>query len=286
LRNCRVAIIGMGGVGGVHLITLTRLGIGKFTIADPDTYELANFNRQYGANTRTLGRPKVEVMAEAALAINPELDIRVLQEPIGKANVREFLDGADLLVDGLELYAIDVRRVLFRTAAQNGLFAITAGPVGFSTAWLVFDPDGMTFDRYFDLCDGMDYVEKMLAFLVGASPAATQLAYMDLSFMSMRDRIAPATGFACHLAAGVAAAEALKILLHKGRVRSVPYFQQFDPYLQRFVKRKLIGANRHPWQRLKRWWLYRQYRAGTATWADGQGRLAKTHGIHARLCEG
>ncbi len=39
----------MGGVGGVHLMTLARLGIGKFTIADPDTFELANFNRQYGA---------------------------------------------------------------------------------------------------------------------------------------------------------------------------------------------------------------------------------------------
>ena len=46
LRNCRVAIAGMGGVGGIHLVTLARLGIGKFTIADPDVFEVANFNRQ------------------------------------------------------------------------------------------------------------------------------------------------------------------------------------------------------------------------------------------------
>ena len=71
LRNSRVAIAGMGGVGGVHLVTLARLGIGKFTIADPDVFEVANFNRQYGATISNVGRNKAEAMAEAALDINP-----------------------------------------------------------------------------------------------------------------------------------------------------------------------------------------------------------------------
>src|SRR5438552_16999774 len=74
LRRSHVAIAGMGGVGGVHLITLARLGIGKFTIADPDTFEVANFNRQYGAKTHTVGRGKAEVMAAAARAINPDVE--------------------------------------------------------------------------------------------------------------------------------------------------------------------------------------------------------------------
>lgn len=57
LRQSRVAVLGLGGVGGVNLVTLARLGIGRFTIADPDTFELANFNRQYGAMVSTiLGR--------------------------------------------------------------------------------------------------------------------------------------------------------------------------------------------------------------------------------------
>ena len=50
LRNKRVAIAGMGGVGGVHLLTLVRLGIGAFHIADFDTFDVANFNRQVGAS--------------------------------------------------------------------------------------------------------------------------------------------------------------------------------------------------------------------------------------------
>ena len=66
LHTSRVAIVGMGGVGGVHLVTLARLGIGRFTIADPDAFEPVNFNRQYGATLRGLGRSKAEVMAEEA----------------------------------------------------------------------------------------------------------------------------------------------------------------------------------------------------------------------------
>ena len=125
LRNSRVAIAGMGGVGGVHLVTLARLGIGKFTIADPDVFEVANFNRQYGATISNLGRNKAEAMAETALDINPELDLRVMPEAVDEANVDEFLEGADLFVDGLDFFAIEARRLVFRRAAERGIWAIT-----------------------------------------------------------------------------------------------------------------------------------------------------------------
>jgi tRNA A37 threonylcarbamoyladenosine dehydratase len=55
LRGKRVAIAGMGGVGGVHLLTLARLGVGAFHVADFDTFDIANFNRQVGAAVSTLG---------------------------------------------------------------------------------------------------------------------------------------------------------------------------------------------------------------------------------------
>ena len=64
LANTRVAIPGMGGVGGLHLITLTRTGVGKFNLADFDTFEPANVNRQFGARVPDFGRPKMEVMKE------------------------------------------------------------------------------------------------------------------------------------------------------------------------------------------------------------------------------
>ena len=66
LRGKRVAIAGLGGVGGPHLTTLARLGIGSFTLAEFDLFELANFNRQVGATTSSIGRSKLDVMVEMA----------------------------------------------------------------------------------------------------------------------------------------------------------------------------------------------------------------------------
>jgi molybdopterin/thiamine biosynthesis adenylyltransferase len=261
LRNSRVAIAGMGGVGGVHLVTLARLGIGKFTIADPDTFELANTNRQHGCRTDTLGRNKAEVMAEEALRINPELDLRVFQEPIGADNVDEFLADADLFVDGLEFFEIGARRLIFARAAEMGQYAVTAGPMGFGTAWLVFDPEGMRFDDYFDFHDQHSPLEHLAAFAVGLTPALLQRPYLDLKHVSLIEQRGPSSSLACQLCCGVAAVEALKILLERGSVRCLPAYWQFDPYRGILRKGRLLWGNRHPVQRLKRAWLMRRFRA-------------------------
>ena len=255
LRNSRVAVVGMGGVGGIDLVTLARLGIGRFTIADPDRFEVANTNRQYGATRSTVGRLKAEVMAEILTEINPEIDVRVHNVPIGPENAEDFLADADVLVDGIEAFEIDIRRLLFRLAAEKGIHALGAGPVGFSTAWVIFRPDGMSFDQYFDLHDGMDSRAKFAAYLVGMAPKATHRSYMDLSYVDFKQRTGPSAALACQLCAGVVGAEVLKILLERGSVRAAPYYHQFDAFLNRYVCRRLHGGNRHPLQRLKRYWL-------------------------------
>ena len=260
LRHTRVAVAGLGGVGGIDLVTLARIGIGRFTIADPDVFELANTNRQYGANQATLGRSKAEVMAEMVRAINPEAEVRLLKSAIDPQNVGQFLDGADILVDGIEAFEIDVRRFLFRRAAEQGIYALGAGPVGFSTVWVIFDPQGMSFDHYFDLSDAQDPLEKFVAYIVGMAPRATQRAYMDLSHVNVQLRTGPSLSLACQLAGGVVGAEVVKILLGRGRVRAAPHYYQFDVYLGRLVHGRLWGGNRHPLQRFKRWWLNRRLR--------------------------
>jgi tRNA A37 threonylcarbamoyladenosine dehydratase len=91
LRRSRVCIAGLGGVGGIYLLTLARLGIGSFTIADFDTFSYANFNRQVGATTSTLNKRKLDVMVQMARDINPELDIRTFPEGVTEANLDAFL---------------------------------------------------------------------------------------------------------------------------------------------------------------------------------------------------
>jgi len=257
LRKSRVAIAGMGGVGGVHLATLARLGVGAFHIADPDTYEVANFNRQYGASMRTIGRNKTEVMAAEGQAINPEAEVLMFTQGVTVANVAQFLEGVDILVDGIDFFAIETRRLLFREARRRGIWAVTAGPAGFSTAWLVFSPTGLSFDDYFDLRDGMSQTEQLVAFLVGLAPRATHRPYMDMSRVDWAARLFPCSGLACNLCAGVVAAEVIKILLRTETVRAAPWYCQFDAYRHTFHQGRLRWGNRHPWQRLKRWWLMR-----------------------------
>ena len=257
LRNSRVAIAGMGGVGGIDLVTLARLGIGRFTIADPDVFEIANTNRQYGATNSTLGRPKAQVMAEIIRDINPEADVRIFREAVGPHNADAFLEDADVLVDAIDAFEIQLRRLLFRQAAVRGIYALGAGPVGFSTVWVIFEPKGMTFDQYFDLSDGMDHLDMFVHYVMGMAPKGTQRGYLDLSHVDFRNRAGPSAALACQLAGGVVSAEVLKILLGRGPVHSAPYYHQFDAYLGRFIRKRLRGGNRHPIQRFKCWWLAR-----------------------------
>ena len=66
IRHARIAVAGLGGGGGGHVLTLARLGVQNFNLADFDTFSVHNFNRQAGAFMSTLGRPKLDVIEEMA----------------------------------------------------------------------------------------------------------------------------------------------------------------------------------------------------------------------------
>src|SRR5512143_3499355 len=104
LKHARLAIAGLGGTGGAQVHALARMGIGKFHLADPDTFELVNFNRQSGATVPNLGRPKTDVARETILAINPEAEIEVFEVGITVGNIDSFLQGVDVVVDSLDFY--------------------------------------------------------------------------------------------------------------------------------------------------------------------------------------
>ena len=74
LKNARVAVFGVGGVGGYVCEALARSGVGAFDLIDNDTVSLTNLNRQIIATHKTIGRVKVEVMRERILDINPKAD--------------------------------------------------------------------------------------------------------------------------------------------------------------------------------------------------------------------
>jgi molybdopterin/thiamine biosynthesis adenylyltransferase len=257
LRSKKVAIAGMGGVGGAHLLTLARLGIGAFHIADFDVFELPNFNRQMGATLSTLGQSKVDVLAQMARDINPELELTVFPAGVDRDNTDAFLEGVDLFVDGFDFFVLDIRAQVFARCAEIGIPAITAAPIGMGVAYLVFMPGHMTFEEYFRL-EGIPIERQYVNFLVGLAPKAFHRAYLvDPSRLDLAARCAPSTAMGCQLCASVTGVEALKIFLGRGPIRPVPCYHHFDSYRGKWHLGWLPGGNRNPIQILKRHMGYR-----------------------------
>jgi len=250
LRRSRAAIAGLGGVGGPHLLTLARLGVGKFNIADFDTFELQNFNRQVGATTSTRGLPKTEVMSRMARDINPELEVTAFPEGVTAGNVDEFLRDVDVYVDGLDFFAVEARRTVFAACQARGIPALTAAPLGMGVALLYFAPGGMSFEDYFRL-EGQPRGEQLARFIAGLSPAMLQRKYLvEPAAVNFREERGPSTAMACDLCAGVMGTEVLKVLLRRGAMRPAPWGLQYDAYLQRFARTWRPFGNANPLQRL------------------------------------
>jgi hypothetical protein len=243
LKGKTVAIAGMGGVGGVHLLTLARLGVANFRIADLDNFELANFNRQVGAMMSTLGRPKVEVLADMAKDINPEAQIQQFPAGVTAQNLDEFLQGADLFIDGFDFFVLDIRRKTFARCRELGIPAVTAAPVGMGVAFLFFSKDGMTFEDYFRF-EGKSQLRQYIHFLMGMAPSGMHRAYLvDPSRLDMARRKAPSTMIGVELCAAHTGAQAAKILLGRGEVKPAPFHYHFDAYLNIFQAGRRRGNN-------------------------------------------
>ncbi len=250
LRGKRVAVAGLGGVGGSHVLTLARLGIGAFSIADFDTFALPNFNRQAGAVVSTLGRTKIEVIAAMAKDINPELDVKMFANGVSADNLDEFFKGVDLYVDGLDFFVFDARRATFAACARLGIPAVTCAPMGMGVAHLNFLPGGMTFEEYFRM-EGQPESEQALRFLLGLSPSMLQRGYLvDPTRVNLNEHRGPSTVMACQFCAGMAATEALKILLGRGNVVAAPHGLHFDAYRGKLAKTWRPGGNNNPIQRI------------------------------------
>jgi molybdopterin/thiamine biosynthesis adenylyltransferase/nitroreductase len=253
LATARVAIAGMGGVGGSHAVTLARSGVGGFHLADFDRFEPANINRQQGARVTAFGRPKAEVVREDILLINPFADVKLFVEGVTESNIDRFLDGVDAVLDGLDFFAIKARRLLFRRARERAISVVTAGPIGFGTPFMVFTPDGMSFDEYFDLTDRTSTVDSYIRFYLGMVPNGLHLRYTVPGRIRLEAKSGPSLSLACQTASGVAATETIRLLLGRPGLKPAPWNFVFDPYLHVFKSNRLRWGNRGPFQRFKIW---------------------------------
>src|SRR5580765_9038845 len=109
LAACRVAVVGIGGVGSWAVEAFARSGIGALTLIDADDLCVSNTNRQLPALEGQYGRSKVEAMGERCRAIRPDIRIDAVQSFLTPANMQELLgDGFDLVLDACDSFRAKV----------------------------------------------------------------------------------------------------------------------------------------------------------------------------------
>lgn len=253
LRRARVAVAGLGGVGGAYALTLSRLGIGQFNVADFDAFEVHNINRQAGAFVSSFGQPKIEVVERLVRGINPEADIRSFPQGVCAENIEEFLNGVDVYVDGLDFFALPIRRLVFAKCRELGIPALTSAPLGMGAAFLYFHPRGMSFEDYFRL-EGHEPAEQYARFIAGLSPSMMSRGYLAVpEAVNFSEKRGPSTVMACDLCAGIMGTAVLKVLLGRGHLKAAPWGMHFDAYRQKMKStwRPFGNANPIQWLLLK-----------------------------------
>lgn len=140
LSKSKVAIAGVGGDGFQLGYKLAMMGVGKFTIADPEVFEEENSNRVIGATSSHLGRNKAEVFRDMVADMRPGATVDIYTEGITQDNLTEFTDGADLVIDETELTKLELGTMLAREARRKVIPDLLVMNIGFAAVATSFGP--------------------------------------------------------------------------------------------------------------------------------------------------
>lgn len=150
LENASIAIAGAGGDGGLLAERLVRFGIGKIILADPESFEPANINRQFAANQKNIGRNKAEAVAEELSLINPNLEIVFYKEGINKENISGMVSAADVIIDEIEYSLPSLSVMLHQETRKQNKYLFMGANVGWGASIFCFSPTGKTFEQHFE----------------------------------------------------------------------------------------------------------------------------------------
>jgi len=222
LGASHIAIAGTGGDGGQLAIDMARLGVQRFTLADPEDFGIENLNRQAGSSYDTVGRNKAEVVAEEIYRINPHAKIKIFRSGVTEDNIREFVKGADLVFDETEYTTPEIGVMIARASREEGIPVSMVLNVGHGARLMNFDPRGETLESWLGI-DEESSIEDIrqlkhgedgtpaLSTWIGRLPKYVNTdAFADVA---AGGRTAPSLSTGVSIASGAAATQAMSILL-------------------------------------------------------------------------
>jgi molybdopterin-synthase adenylyltransferase len=137
IADAAVLIVGAGGLGCPVALYLGAAGVGRLLLADGDTVDLTNLQRQIGHATAAIGENKADSLARSVRAINPEIEVRPIREALASSALGEAVAAVDLVVDASDNFA--TRHAVNRACVQYGKPLVSGAAIGFSGQLAVFD---------------------------------------------------------------------------------------------------------------------------------------------------
>jgi len=135
--DASVLIVGAGGLGCPVALYLGAAGVGRLFLADGDTVDLSNLQRQIGHSTAAIGENKAMSLARSVRAINPEIDVQAISRALANTALHEAVAAVDLVVDASDNFA--TRHAVNRACVLLGKPLVSGAAIGFSGQLAVFD---------------------------------------------------------------------------------------------------------------------------------------------------
>jgi len=138
LRNSKVVVVGLGGLGTISALYLALAGVGHLRLIDQDTVELNNLHRQVLYSLNNLRYPKVEAAADRIRQVNPDIKVEPVPENVRESNVDKLISDVDCIVDGLD--NMRTRYLLNRASVRHEIPYVFGAAIGIEGNLSVFSP--------------------------------------------------------------------------------------------------------------------------------------------------
>jgi len=231
LHHTKIAILGVGGVGGRYAEALVRLGCENLLITDVALFDPPDLNRQFSSSMKTMDRTKVECVGEAIKDINPEVQLKQYYDGVTLENYKEIVDWADIIMEAIDVTAGNVKQKLNEYAYETGKPIVSNYLVGQGAICLVYDKRyGISFNQYFGLNEDETQETFFQKLAKGVYPNTTS----DINYNNAVQELLAGKGHIPSSTANSYIAGALGVMALRGvlfenpKIPYAPYYQQID----------------------------------------------------------
>ncbi len=154
IKNLKIGIAGLGGMGSNIAQYLARLGVNTLHLADADTVDTSNINRQVIANYQTVGRTKLDVSIEEIKNIAPESNLISFPMGITPENAEEFVKGCDFIVDEIDVFPIEAHTTLHQACRKFNIPVYSAYVIGLGIHFYKFQGEEFKFEDFLNIEEG------------------------------------------------------------------------------------------------------------------------------------